>query len=263
MGNAATALAIVLSPEMVDDALQLFDEDQAQAFAKAAVRVQEIVARVPTGKIESDAQAREVETILSAGKTALKYVEDTRKAAVGPLNAQVSAINALYRPLTDSLESLKPRCEPLLLAHIHAKQEAQRKQELEAQRLRIEAEQRELAEREAAEAAKTEAERKAHMAAAGEAMQDAALAVATTPRQVKAVASEMSSHTVVKRWVVAGIDAAKLPREYLVPDGEMINAALAEAVRKMRAAGKQTPDFNIAGVTIEEKEGLKKGRGIY
>jgi hypothetical protein len=263
-GAAATALAIVLPPERIDDAIQVLDDDydKAQAFAQAALRVQEIAAQVPEGKLESDKDASALERLLSLAKDARKGAEDARKRTVGPLNDQVAAINDLYRPLTTALDELRAKAEPRLLAWIKAKQEVQRKAEQEAQRLRIEAEQRELAARQAAEEARTIEERRTLEAKAAEAMQDAAIATALAPPPIRGIATSDSRHSITRRWRAVVSEPEKLPREFLMPDQKAIDEALSVALRRAKAAGREVPDIEIPGVTLEEVEGLRKGRGI-
>ena len=269
MTGAATALAIVLKGEQLDEACQLFDEAQAEQFAKLAVQVQDVVAKIPAAKIASEEQAHEVNALLGVAERYEKAVEAARKDITAPLNAQVKAVNDLFRPLTVALSGITAegnkggRVRPLVLAWIKAKQEAQKRAQEEADRVRREAEQREIAARIAAEEAATEAARKEQIVLATEAMQDAALAQVMAPVPVRGIASASASHTITKHWVVSAINPAELPREYLMPNEPAIKDALASAVRRMRAEGKSVPDFEVLGVTIEETEGLRKGRGIY
>jgi len=263
MTNAATALAIVLPKEQLDDALQLFTDEQAEQFALLATRVNEIADRVPTGKVESDRQAREVERLMSASKDALAQVEAKRKEIVGPLNEQVKAVNDLFRPLTAALGGVKEKCDPLVLAWIKAKQQEQERARLEAERVRIEAERREVEARIAAENARTEEERREQITKASDAMQEQAFAKALVPAPIHGLASASSSHTLTRRWVATVSKPADLPREYLMPNQAAIDEALAAAVRKMRAEGREVPELEIPGVTLEEKESLRKGRGVY
>jgi hypothetical protein len=260
--NAATALAIVLPADQIDDALMLLGDENAETFSRAAVRVQEISARIPKGRVENDGQARDVNTLMSLAKNAVKDIETSRKSITKPLDDQVGAINNLYRPLTDALKDVVKRCDPLVVAWIQAKQAAQERERLEAQRLKLEAEQREVAARLAAEDAATEVERLAHLADASNAMQDAAMALCVAPPPIKSIATHAGSHSLVTTWHAVITDVTKLARVWLMPDQRGIDEALAAAVREMRATGGTVPEFDHPGITIEERQGLRKGRGV-
>lgn len=259
---AATALAIVLPADQIDDALMLLGDENAETFSRAAVRVQEISARIPKGRVETQQQADDVNTLMSLAKNTVKAVEISRKAITKPLDDQVSAINNLYRPLTDALKYVVTRCEPLVVAWLQAKQAAQERERLEAQRLKLEAEQREVAARLAAEDAKSEQERREHLAAASNAMQDAALAQIVAPPPIKGIATHAGSHSLVTTWHAVVSEPEKLARVWLMPNQAAIDDALAAKVQEMRAKGGSVPEFNEEGITIEERTGLRKGKGV-
>lgn len=239
------------------------DEDRARAdVARLSARVQSITAKIPAGRVETEQQAGDLNTLMSLAKIAVKEIETSRKSITKPLDDRVSEINNLYRPLTDALKDVVKRCDPLVVAWIQAKQAAQERERLEAQRLKLEAEQREVAARLAAEDAKSEQERRAHLADASNAMQDAAMALCVVPPVIKGIATHAGSHSLVSTWHAVVTESAKLARVWLMPNQAAIDDALATKVREMRAKGGTVPEFNEDGITIEERHSTRKGRGV-
>jgi len=237
---------------------------RAKADAVAfAGRVRAIKDRLPQGKLADDKQARTVESLMGSAQAALKEIEAARKAATKPLKDEAKAIEDIYRPLSTSLDEVVRHCGPLLAAWIKAKQQEQQRAELEARRLRLEAEQREIEARLAADRAESEDRRRERLAEASDAMQDQAVALLLTPPPIRGIATAGSKHSLVSTWHAVVANLAEIPREYLMANQQALDDALAAAVRRMRVDGKETPDFNVPGVTLELRDGLRRGRGVY
>jgi hypothetical protein len=242
-------------------ALLLLEPDQAKAYRQLAVRVQEVTASLPDHALANQAEADALNGALIRAKEALATIERARKSATKDLRDQVRQIDDLYRPLTDALKGLKAAADPLLLAWIRAERERVEAERREAERLAREAEEREIQARLAAEETESPKVRAVAERQVAEAQQQAAFALSHAPAPVKGVAGAVGGHSVTRTWKAIVSEPAKLPREFLMPDQAAIDEALAIAVRKMRAAGRGAPDLDIPGVTLEEVEGLRRGRG--
>jgi len=253
----------VPSPAAIAPASDLTALERARAAVVVyAERIKGISARIPTAKLESDQQAHDVNSLLSLAKIALADMDDARRKILEPLAQETKAINDLFHPLTKAVEDVKTKCDPLVYAYIKAKQAEQERQRLEGERLRIAAEQKEVEARIAAESAKTEQERQAKLREASDAMQEQAFVRAGELAPIKGIATTVGSHSIATRFVAVVSDPSKLAREWLMPNQAAIDEALAAAVRRMRAEGKQVPDFHVDGVTVEERESLRRGRGV-
>ena len=189
------------------------DADEVQLLA---IYEQRASVLVPT----DDLTVRQCAEFIEECKLAEKRQEQKRKDKVGPLNAEVTAINALYMPVRDAFGLLWRTVDEKVSRYVH---EQQQKARLEQQRLIAEAKKKRDE-----EDAKAEAVRKAADAArqAGDDKLAAKLDARADKAEVKASmitapivlaperTMDLGGHTLSvnapkKDWIMAGWDKAK------------------------------------------------------
>lgn len=153
-------------------------------------------------------------SFLSRVKTLEKSIEAEKTKLVSPLNVALKAARALFAPLEAEVKTIETGIKGKLAAYVQ-----ERRQRIEAEKAKI------TARLEAGKIKQTTAERKL-------------AAVAAVPTAVKVETGGVSYRKVRKVHI---IDAALLPREYLVPDEV--------AIRRAALAG-----IAIPGVEVKEED---------
>jgi hypothetical protein len=251
--EVVTALARYLPADSVDEAVQLLDEPQLAKLEMMAREVRSISMEMARTPIENDTEEGRAAEFLARGTAAMRELDALRRSRVDPLNAEVKAVNALFKVVTDPADQLFGKggvLERLLLAYRQVKrariareQEEQRRRQEEAAR----AEAKALAE---AEKAKTEKARAKALADAEAASKAQAVALLDMPREMtRGVKTDSGSVSSRERWGFSIVDPAAVPRQYLMPDEKAIRAAVAAGVR------------TIPGVSIELEEALTRRLG--
>jgi hypothetical protein len=250
---AVEALYRYLPADKVGEAARLLPAaamEKLQMVAAELYLVGEQAARKP---LESDEQEAAAVELMLRGVVALKELDASRRARVDPLNAEVWAVNGLYKILSEPVERLVGKSgtvERLVMAWRQQKRarldreaaEARRRQE-EAARVEAEAVAR-------AESAATEADRQQALAEAEEASRQQAVALVEAPREMpRGTRTDSGSVSARERWVFRALDHALIPRQYLMPDERAIRAAVAAGVR------------DIPGVAITLEEALTRRVG--
>jgi hypothetical protein len=234
--------------------------------------------------VTTPGQYAETADILKSVKSFAREIEDARKAAVEPLNAEVKKINDAYREPAARAKEAEAALKKALLAYEQEQErkrqareaELRRQQAAEQAKLRQETEAREAAERERARKAREKAEAAAKAAAeAGRAeraeaileqariAEAARVAAAAAEAEAKREAAAMMPQAIVvhqeppkvaglsrrKVWKFRVDDVTKLPARYLLADEKKIR-------KVVNALG---ADADIPGVTVYEEVGLASG----
>lgn len=178
-------------------------------------------------------------------KRVLLTIEETRKAQVGPLNDQVRAINATWKPLTEALSAMEAALKRKLLLWQQAERERVAREQEAARKAAEEASRREAEALAKAEAAKNSRAREAALAKAR-----AATHALIAAREAEPMPAPTGFHTDAGTsstrlvWAFKVTDPAQVPRDFLIVDEKAIRRAVAEGAR------------NIPGVVIYEEEQL-------
>jgi tetratricopeptide (TPR) repeat protein len=238
-------------------------------------RADNLLARAITPTVTTRGEYEDAADLLKAVKAFAREIEDARKAAVEPLNAQVKTINDSAREPAARAKEAEAALKKALLAYEQEQErqrqereaELRRQQAAEQARLRQETEAREAAERERARKAREKAEAAAKAAAeAGRAeraeaileqariAEAARVTAAAAEAEAKREAAAMMPQAIVvhqeppkvpglsrrKVWKFRIDDVTKLPPEYLIANEKRIGAVV-------KALGE---DANIPGVTV-------------
>lgn len=226
----ATPSPAVLIAEPVT-ALERFTGNIGTTLKADALAVLQIKVVVP----DSLERAGKLSDLRAQAKALLKNIEERRKAAVGPLNAEVAAVNAEAHRWADPVQAWDKDAERALLAFQHAEADrVRREREAEAKRI-TEAAQRQ-----------SEAEAKGDEAAA----QAASMEIATIEAKpnlppMTGYKTDAGTAFIKKRWRVEVVDPALVPPAYLVPDLHKLQAAVDAGAR------------DIEGCNISEEESLQ------
>lgn len=236
------ALATIVPPEPEDSLLTSQQRAKVELYAE---EVREITRHTTSTALTTSAEANSISELLARGKVAVKELENVRRAAVDPLNAKVKAVNAVFRPLTDALESFEQRAKRLLLAYQQAERARVQREAEESRRRMEEAAQREAEALAKAEQAKTAQERQDALAAAEQASQEQATAIIEAPMPApRARRTDTGTAGLTERWTFEVVDESKVPRQYLAVDRQSIRKAVSAGVR------------DIPGVSIHLEEGI-------
>jgi hypothetical protein len=169
-----------------------------------------------------DADWQECHLVISALKDELKKTEAKRKEKARPFNEVVDSITSWYRPFIQKLKALE-----FDLSRLYS--EYYRKQEAERARQRAEQVARELAEQK-------RAEREAEKAKASALFDDEAPKPAqayTPPPPPKPKPAPAPPSNIRRNWKARVVNAAKVPREYLVPSNDLIMKAFRGGIREI------------------------------
>lgn len=252
-GDTVTALAVLLPPERLDDAIQIMDEPALQKFELMATEVYRITEAVTAGPLKSAAEEGQAAELISRGTIALKELDALRRKHTDPLNEQVKGINALFKVITEPCEALvgkNGKLDKLILAFRAQEKARIAREEAEARRRQEEAARAEAEAISRAQQAKTEEARQAALAEAEAASAAQAVATIEAPAPMtKGVRTDSGSVREREVWTFKVMDAAMVPRSFCVPDEKAIRAAVAGGVRE------------IPGVAISLEERLTRRVG--
>jgi hypothetical protein len=254
------ALALYLPPERLDDAVQLLDEGglaKLQMMACEIRLISEAAARKP---LESDGEEAGAVELVSRGVIAVKELDALRRKKVDPLNAEVKAVNALFKVLTEPCEALVGKggtLERLIIAYRQQKRARIEREQAEARRKQEEAARAEAAALAKADAAKTDKQRQAALAQAEEASKAQAHASLEAPREMpRGVKTDSGSVSMRDRWVLQGIhDMDAVPPSY------WRHPAVIEALKRVLQAAITAGAHEIPGCAIGLEEGLTRRVG--
>lgn len=181
---------------------------------------------------DADSYERGAEVLRSI-KTMYNEVETKRKSITSPLDQAKRQVMDLFRPFTDSLASAERTLKKRMIGWKNEQERIAREEQRKAEEAARK--ERERLER---QAAKAEAEGRA---ARAEVLRDRA--EFTVPAAPAPATPKVSGIADRKVWRFEIVDAAKLPREYLVPDEKRIGGV----VRALKG------DTNIPGVRVYEE----------
>lgn len=171
---------------------------------------------------------------LKAIKAKSKELDEREKAITRPINESLKAIRDLFRAPKDLLARAEAAFKGSMLTY----QRAEEQKRMEAQRV---AEELARKERERLAELARKAEERGATEKAQQFMERAAVVVAPI---VQTVAPKVAGIATRKDYTFEIVDAAQLPREYLMPDEQKIR----KVVRAMGA------DTSIPGVRLIERE---------
>jgi len=247
------ALTKFMPAPQAQDAIQLLEPNELaklELFAEELDRITQAATSKPIASVQEEGRAAE---LIARGVIAQKELESLRRKRVDPLNTEVRTVNAIFKRITDPLEALAGkggRLERLILA-FRAQERARVQRELaEAQRKQEEAARREAEALAKAEAAKSDKARQKALAEAEAASRAQTEALIQAPEPVtRGVRTDSGSVTEREVWTFEVLDAAQVPREYLVVSDAAIRKAVAAGVRQ------------IPGVSIHTEERLTRRVG--
>lgn len=202
-------------------------ETPDEKLGEIAKDLEVITAEADTYTIQSQNDIAIATDFLVKVKARAKRIEELRQFFVKPLNDQVKAINDRFKAVIRPLEEIEARVKRSISDYT-----------LEQERLRRE-EERKLQELHAKEMAKQE---KAAEKAGTEFVPSVAPKIEKSMPSVK---TESGKTTTIKVWKFEVIDAAAVPREYLVVDETLIRKAV------------QAGERDIPGVRIYEDVQVK------
>lgn len=254
------SLAKSLPDDRVDQAVQLLDERQLASFELMAREIRLFSAEVKREPLQTDGDEARASELLARGTAAVRQLEEYRRARVDPLNAEVKAVNALWRVVTDPAEELVGKggvLERLILAYRQVKQARIDRERQEAQRRQEEAARAEAAALAKASEAKTDAARKLALAEAEAASKDQAVALLDTPREMtRGVRTDSGTVSSRERWVLLGITDADL-----IPPSYWGDPTVMEALRKVLQRAITGGVREIPGCSIGLEESLTRRIG--
>lgn len=226
-------------------ALELFSELEVQHFERITADLTSLRGQLEGLTIRNAEDAAKVHNGLSEVKRFTLDIDRIRKAQVGPLNDQVKAINAAWRPLNDILLVLETTAKKKILAFQQAERERIAREQAEARRKQEEAQRREQEALAKAAAAKSSKAREKALEAANAAGQDLMAARVAEPMDAPTgIRTDHGTTSTRMRWTFQITEPSLVPREYLVVDDK--------AIRRAVLAGQRS----IAGVHIYEEEEL-------
>jgi hypothetical protein len=240
--NQPKSTTRTLTPEVVtpspavpqrENALAVFRSDPA-ALKASALSVLDIKVK----PVETMEAASSMADKMAQAKTLLKNIEARRKQIVEPLKHEAADVDAEARRWREPVEKWLSDAERVLLAF-------RRKQADDAARLE-----------EARQQAIRDAAQKQHQASIlgnTEAIEASSTEImhleAQAPTEaVRGFKTDSGTTSVRRTWKVQVVNAAEVPREFMVPD-----------LRKLQAAVDAAPDpsqFSIPGCFVEEVETL-------
>lgn len=254
------ALARILPPDAVDDAIQILDERQLAKLDLFVEEIEAITQAATSAPIQTRAEEGKAAELISRGVIALKELDALRRSRVDPLNAEVKATNSLFKRVTDPLDALISkggRLERLILAfRSQERARIQREQEEAARK------QREAAEREAAALAKADrarsdaARQKALQEAEAASREQTAVALAIPDSVTKGVRTDSGSVTERERYVLEGFHDIEA-----VPPSYWEQAPVVEALKKVVQKAIDGGLREIPGCTITLQESLTRRVG--
>ena len=259
-GAVITALAKYLPDARLDDAVQLLDERGLAKLELMAREIRVISTEASRKPLENDTEEGLAAELLARGTAAVRELDVLRRSRVDPLNAEVKAVNSLFRVVTDPADQLVGKggiLERMLLAYRQVKrariareQEEQRRRQEEAARKEAEA----LAK---ADAAKTAKAREKALAEAEAASKEQAVALLDTPREMtRGVKTDSGSISGRERYVLLGItNMDEIPPSYW--GDEVVIEALKKVLQRAITAGAR----EIPGCSIGVEEGLTRRIG--
>lgn len=244
-----TALAKYLPPEKIDDAVMLLDARGLAKLELMATEIRQITMAAAAKPLESDEDEGRAAELLARGVAASKELDALRRQRVDPLNAEVKAVNALFKVVTDPCEALVGKggtLERLILAYRQVKRARIEREQAEARRRQEEAAQAEAAALAKAEAAKSSKARTAALAAAQAASQAQAVAALDAPREMtKGTRTDSGSVTAREAYVLGGIHNFDLVPQAYWRDPMVIEALKKVISRAIRAGAREIPGCSI------------------
>jgi hypothetical protein len=255
-----TALAKLLPPDRLDDAVQLLDEGglaKLQMMGNEIRLISEAAARKP---LESDAEEAGAVELVSRGVVAVKELDVLRRSRVDPLNAEVKAVNALFKIVTDPAEALVGKggtLERLIIAYRQQKRARIEREQAEARRKQEEAARKEAEALARAEAAKSDKAREKALAEAEAASKAQTEALIRAPQDMtRGVKTDSGSVSSRERWVLQGIHDMDL-----IPPSYWADPIVIEALKKVLQRAITGGVREIPGCSIGLEEGLTRRVG--
>jgi hypothetical protein len=258
--DVVTALAKLLPDAALDDAVQLLDERGLAKLELMATEIRQITAEVSGKPIETDKEEAFGVELLARGVAAVKELDALRRSRVDPLNAEVKAVNALFKVVTDPAEALVGKggtLERLILAYRQVKRARIQREQDEARRRQEEAARKEAEALGRAEAAKSLKAREKALAEAEAASKAQAVAALDAPREMtRGTRTDSGSVSARERYVLQGIHDMDL-----IPPSYWADPLVIEALKKVLQRAITGGVREIPGCSIGLEEGLTRRVG--
>lgn len=259
-GDTVSALAVLLPPDRLDDAIQIMDEPALQKFELMATEIYRITEAVTAGPLKSVAEEGQAAELISRGTIALKELDALRRKHTDPLNEQVKGINALFKVITEPCEALvgkNGKLDKLILAFRAQERARIAREEAEARRKQEEAARAEAEAMARADQAKTAKAREKALADAEAASQAQAVATIQAPAPMtKGTRTDSGSVTTRERYVLLGFTDLNL-----VPMSYWRDPVVIEALQKVIQRAITGGAREIAGCSIGAEERLTRRVG--
>lgn len=205
---------------------QLLTERELAKMGMYVAELSAVQAEMPA-RIESTASLRDVNNVLSRASVAFKGLEEVRRAHLVPLETETENTNNLFRPLTANLKALIDTGKRLVIRWEAQERERVRLEREALQRKADEAARAQAAAEERAAAAKSEPAKQRALTAFQAEGAKVEQALADMPRDApRGVRTDEGSSSVRQVWNFEIVDAAQIPREYLMPDEKKLRAAV-------------------------------------
>lgn len=212
--------------------LELFSPQEVGHYERIGREIDRCANQLAAITINTPADAARLNDWLSAGKKAAKEIELYRRRQVDPLNDQVRAINAAWRPLTDSLAKFEADAKKKVVAWHQRERERVAREQAEAARREQEAATRQAEAEAAAARAKTQADRDKAVAGVEQASQELMVARTAAPADAPTgIRSEHGTSTLRETWTFRVTHPELVPRDYLMVDERKLRVAVATGVR--------------------------------
>jgi hypothetical protein len=228
-----------------------FTEVQRQKLALVQETIDQLVGEIECIEVRSVEDAANLNNLLGQVKVAHGEIEHSRTGQVSVLNVIVKAINDIWRKPKDVLEEAEKVAKKKLIVFYQGERERQQREAEAAQRAQQEAADREAEALAKLQAAKTPVDRRAAEAEVQAASADLTVARLAEPTQelrgIKSDGADLGmrvSSTLQERWTFKVVNAAMIPREYMVADEKKIRQAVLAGAR------------DIPGVSIYAEESL-------
>ena len=254
-----TALARILPADRVDDAVQLLDERGLAKLEMMGTEIRLIGKAAARKPLESDPEEAAAVELVSRGVIAIKELDALRRSRVDPLNAEVKAVNGLFKIVTDPCEALVGKggtLERLIIAYRQQKRARIEREQTEARRKQEEAAWKEAEALARAEGAKSDKACEKALAEAEAASKAQTEALIRAPQDMtRGVKTDSGSVSSRERWTFTIGDMDLIPPSYW--RDPIVVEALKRVLQRAITGGVR----EIPGVAIYVEEGLTRRVG--
>ena len=197
-----TGAVVDLNIDGARRALRIFEDKVSVMEAEAAAI-----------EVKSAAAASNATEMTGQVKRLVKSVDDRRKEIIADPDSFVRKVNGFVKPISDRLKAIEALLKRKLSDHAY---------QVELQRREIEKKQ---------EAARIELQRQVDAEAKAKGVESVVIAPVSVPTKKEPVRSDSAVSSAVMVWRHEVIDAAAVPRNYLMVDDKALAAAVKAGIR--------------------------------